>query len=172
MDMFINLYCNNLDRMHAWKLLQHDAHSIIVQHGLSIAPHELILGRWQYTPPEMISDPQPEPVMHISRSWGTNLTVVDRPRDPGYAGGFQWDSGTHTDTDTEGMDPTVYVFSNDDNTNTRNSGALGLVKLRTSFEFEPQWLDDPTWYDWEGQSSYRATTCEVQDSVRLLSTEK
>ena len=47
--MYMHMYYENLDRMHAWKVLQHDAHSIIAWHGLSIAPHELILGQWRYT---------------------------------------------------------------------------------------------------------------------------
>ena len=49
MHMDINLHYEKLDRIHAWKLLQRDAHSIIAQHGLSIAPHELMLGQWRYT---------------------------------------------------------------------------------------------------------------------------
>ena len=49
MHMYMHMSYENLDRMHAWKLLQHDAHSIIAQHGLSIAPHDLILGLWRYT---------------------------------------------------------------------------------------------------------------------------
>ena len=49
MHMYNDLYYENLDEMHAWKVLQHDAHSIIAQHGLSIAPHELIIGQWRYT---------------------------------------------------------------------------------------------------------------------------
>ena len=43
--MDLTLQYQNLDQTHAWKLLQHDARSIIGQHGLSIAPHELMLGQ-------------------------------------------------------------------------------------------------------------------------------
>ena len=49
MQMTIILEYENLDEMHAWKVLQHDAHSIIAQYGLSIAPHELMLGQWRHT---------------------------------------------------------------------------------------------------------------------------
>ena len=49
MRMYIRLQYVNHDEMHAWKLLQHDAHSIIAQHGLSISPHELMLGQWSHT---------------------------------------------------------------------------------------------------------------------------
>ena len=45
MDVYFTFGYENLDRMHAWKLLQRDAHSIIARHGLSIAPHELMLGQ-------------------------------------------------------------------------------------------------------------------------------
>jgi hypothetical protein len=43
--VYIGLEYANLDETHAWKLLQHDAHSIIAQHGLSIPPNELKLGQ-------------------------------------------------------------------------------------------------------------------------------
>ena len=49
MHMYMYLYYENLDERHAWKLLQHEAHSIIARLGLSIAPHELMLGQWWYT---------------------------------------------------------------------------------------------------------------------------
>ena len=57
MHMYMYLYYENLDEMHAWKLLQHDAHSIIARHGFSISPHELMLGQCG-TRPEIASDPQ------------------------------------------------------------------------------------------------------------------
>ena len=57
MQIHIDLRYENLDEMHAWKVLQHDAHSIIAQHGLSISPHELMLGQCG-TRPEIASDPQ------------------------------------------------------------------------------------------------------------------
>jgi hypothetical protein len=41
----VDLEYTNLDETHGWKLLQHDAHSITAQHGLSIPPHELKLGQ-------------------------------------------------------------------------------------------------------------------------------
>ena len=49
MHIFIDLEYENLDQMHTWKLLQHEAHSIIAQHSLSSSPHEMILGEWRYT---------------------------------------------------------------------------------------------------------------------------
>ena len=87
---------------------------------------------------------------------------------PGEASSFKRESGT----DTEGMDLVVYVFSNNNTLNTQNSGAPELMELRTSFEPEPQWLDDPTWYHGEGLSGDKATTSEVQDSLRLHSFQR
>ena len=49
MQIHIDLEYENLEEMHAWKLLQHDAHSTITRHGLSISPHELMLGQWRHT---------------------------------------------------------------------------------------------------------------------------
>ena len=42
---WIDLAYDNPDESHAWKWLQHHAHSIITSHGLSIASHELKLGQ-------------------------------------------------------------------------------------------------------------------------------
>ena len=47
--MVIHLCYQNLDEAHAYKLLQGDACSIIAQHCLPIAPHDLILGQFSYT---------------------------------------------------------------------------------------------------------------------------
>ena len=42
--MCMNLEYENLDEIHAWALLQRDAHSIIAKHNLSVGPHDLRIG--------------------------------------------------------------------------------------------------------------------------------
>ena len=62
-------------------------------------------------------------------------------------GSFQWGPGTNAD----GSGPAVYVFS--ENVHIRNNGAPELTtEFRSSFDPEPHWLDDPTWYDNDGRS--------------------
>ena len=101
-------------------------------------------------------------VTRISRIWRTDLTVVDGPYDPGYECTFEADSGT----DAEGVDPLVYVFTNNDIPNVRNSGSRELTAIvRTSFDPVPQWLDDGAWDD-------EHTSSEVQDGLCLDSYER
>ena len=96
-------------------------------------------------------------VTDFRRIWGTDLTVVDGPCDPGFECTFECDSGT----DDEDMDPTVYVFANNDIPNVRNSESWELTTiLRTSFNPVPQWLDDGAWDD-------EHTSSEVQDGLSL-----
>ena len=96
-------------------------------------------------------------VTDIRRTWRTDLTVVDGPYDPGFECTFEWDSGT----DGEGMAPTVYVFTNNEIPNVRNSGSRELTAiLRTSFDPDPQWLDDGAWDE-------ERTSSEVQDGLSL-----
>ena len=67
---------------------------------------------------------------------------MDDPRYPEW-GDFQWGSSTNAD----GTGPAVYLFSYDDVPNIRNNGAPELrTEFRSSFDPEPHWLDDPTWY--------------------------
>ena len=100
-------------------------------------------------------------VINFMRIWGIDLTVVDGPSDPEYECTFEWDSGT----DDEEMDPTVYVFTNNDIPNVRNSGSRELTTIvRTSFDPVPQWLDDGAWDD-------EHTASEVQDGLCLDSYE-
>ena len=47
--MEAELYYQNLDRTHAYELLQRDARSIVTHHCLPIAPHDLILGQFSHT---------------------------------------------------------------------------------------------------------------------------
>ena len=101
-------------------------------------------------------------VTGIRRTWGPDLRVVDGPYYPGYECTFECDSGT----DAEGMAPTVYVFTNNDIPNIRNSGSRELTATaRTSFDPDPQWLDDGTWDD-------EHTSSEVQDGLCLDSYER
>ena len=86
---------------------------------------------------------------------------MDGPYDPGFERTFEWDSGTGD----EGMGPTVHVFTNNDISNIRNSGSRELPTIvRTSFDPDPQWLDDSTWDD-------EHTSREVQDGLSLDSNE-
>ena len=83
------------------------------------------------------------------------------PCDPGYECTFEGDSGT----DAKGMDPTVYVFANNDIPNVRNSASRELMTIiRTSFDPVPQCLDDCTWDD-------EHTSSEVKDGLSLDSYE-
>ena len=73
---------------------------------------------------------------------------MDGPRDL-EDGGFQWGSATNDD----GSGPAVYVFSNNDVPNIRDTGTSELTtKCRSSFDPEPHWLDDPAWYGNDGRS--------------------
>ena len=47
--MVTHLRYQNLDKAHAYKLLQRDARSIIARHCLPIATHNLILGQFSHT---------------------------------------------------------------------------------------------------------------------------
>ena len=77
-------------------------------------------------------------------------------------GGFQWGPGTNTD----GSGPDVYVFSTDDFPNIRNTAAPELTtEFRSSFDPEPNWLDEPTWYDDDG--SYVGVMSELKDGLQL-----
>ena len=82
------------------------------------------------------------------------------PRGPGAV----WGPGTNPD----GTGPAVHVFSNNDVPNIRSTGAPEMTKFRSSFDPEPQWLDDPTWYGGDGPSSFS----EVKDGLRLDSTQR
>ena len=88
---------------------------------------------------------------------------MDDPRDPEEGGSFQWGP----DTNADGTGPLAYVFSTDDVSNIRNTGAPEVTtKFRSSFDPEPHWLDDATWYD-VVRSSDRAITSDVKDGLRL-----
>ena len=77
---------------------------------------------------------------------------MDDLRDAEEDDNFLWGSATETD----GKGPTVYVFSDND-VHIRNNGAPEITtRFRSSFDPEPQWLDDPAWYDDE------LTMCEVR----------
>jgi len=66
-----------------------------------------------------------------------------------------------TYTHAEAMNHTVYAFTNNDGPNLRSSGVpeLTTTRLRTSFDPEPQRLDEATWYDYDGQR-YSFSTIE------------
>ena len=94
------------------------------------------------------------------------MTVIDGPRDPGEACTFGWGSNT----DVEMINPSVYLFSNDDIPNIRNSGARELTMiLRTSFDSEPHWLDDATWYRRKTWEAGYTSASEVKDGLYLRS---
>ena len=83
---------------------------------------------------------------------------MDGPLNTGYDSTFQWDSRTHP----EATNPTVYVFMNDGAQDIRNSGVpeLTTTRLRPSFDPEPHWLDDATWYDYDGRRNPTSTSEE------------
>ena len=73
-------------------------------------------------------------------------------------GGFQWGPGSNTD----GTGSPVYLFSDND-VHIRNNGAPEhTTKCRSSFDPEPHWLDDPTWYD-DGRSVMSEVEVEGRD---------
>ena len=115
----------------------------------------------------MISDPQHEIVIDIHRRWDTRLTLMDGPRDPEEEGSFQWGSDTKSDE----MGPTVYVFSNNDVPNIRNTGVPErTTRFRSSFDPDPHWLDDTTWYDDDGRSRFMVS--EVKGGLCLDSIQQ
>ena len=70
--------------------------------------------------------------------------------------------------------PTVYAFTHNEGPTIRTSGAPELMtKFRTSFEPEPAWLDNATWYDWEARPSDvgNVSASEVKDDLCLRSTQ-
>ena len=86
-------------------------------------------------------------------------------------GNFEW--GSHVDAAGTGH-PTAYVFTNNEGPTIRTSGAPELMtKFRTSFEPEPAWLDNATWYDREALSGdkMRISASEVKDDLCLRSTQ-
>ena len=115
-------------------------------------------------------DPIKHLVTNIRLAWGIVLEGLDGPHE-GDVGNFEW--GSHVDTaGTE--HPTVYSFTDNEASYSRNSGAPELMtKLRTSFEPEPEWLYDARWYDWEGRFSdeMRISAREVKDDLWLRSTQ-
>jgi hypothetical protein len=102
----------------------------------------------------------------------TYLEALEGPDYERDAGTFQWDPPT----EAEGMGkPIVYAFMDNKAPNILNSGAPELTtKLRTSFEPDPEWLDDTNWYDLEGWASdtWESSAIEVKDGLRLRSTQK
>ena len=90
---------------------------------------------------------------------------MDGPSDPGEACTFECDSGANA----EAMDLTVYVFTDNKSPNDQNCGRAIKTNFRTSFNPVPQWLDDPTWYDNEGEEEFMSS--EVKDDLRLKSYE-
>ena len=106
----------------------------------------------------------------IIASLSTVLEAFDDPYEE-YVGNFKW--GSHVDAARTGH-PTVYAFTYNEGPTIRTSGAPELMtKLRISFEPEPEWLDDATWYDWEARSSDELETLasEVKDDLCLRSTQ-
>jgi hypothetical protein len=85
---------------------------------------------------------------------------VDGPPERGRERTFQWDSRENA----EGMAPTVYLFSKNEIPYIRNNGAPEFT-IRASFDPDPEWLDDATWYDSED------IRVEVKDGLRLGSRE-
>jgi len=62
----------------------------------------------------------------------------------------------------------VYVFTNNEAPNIRNSGVLELTTtLRSSFNPEPQWLDDTTLHNYDEGLVRTSVSNEVQDGLRL-----
>ena len=108
-------------------------------------------------------------VIDIGRNWCTDLVLVDGPWHYGPACAFQWDSRTHADA----MNPTVYLFTNNDLVSLRNSGVpeLTMPRFRPSFEPEPQWLDDATWHDYDGEFADARSSNEVQDGLHIRTFE-
>jgi hypothetical protein len=94
-------------------------------------------------------------VAGIYRHWFIDLTAVDDPSELRYGCTFQLDSREIT----EGMAPTVYVFSK----NEIPYIAPEVTTIWASFDPDPEWLDDARWY---GRSS------EVKDGFRLTSYEE
>ena len=97
---------------------------------------------------------------------------MDDLYEPEDEGNFEWGS----DVDPAGTGhPTVYAFSENPAPTIQTSGAPELMtKFRTSFEPEPAWLDDATWYDWEARFSDKvrnASASEVKDDLCLHSTQ-
>jgi hypothetical protein len=99
-------------------------------------------------------------VAEIYRSWSIELTAVDGPSEIRDERTFEWDSREIT----EGMAPTVYVFSKNEIPYIRNNRAVE-VTFRASFDPDPEWLDDATWY---GNEDIRV---EVNDGLCLESRE-
>jgi hypothetical protein len=62
------------------------------------------------------------------------------------------------------MAPTVYFFSKNEIPYIRNNGAAE-VTIRASFDPDPEWLDDATWY---GSEHIRL---EEKDGLRFTSRE-
>ena len=88
---------------------------------------------------------------------------MDEPRDYEDACTFQWDSRTHA----EATNPTVYVFTDNDDPNIWNSGVPELTTtLWTSFDPEPQWLDNAAWYNCNGRP-YSTPTVKSKDGHHL-----
>jgi hypothetical protein len=96
-------------------------------------------------------------VAGIYRHWFIDLTAVDNPSELGNERTFQWDSRENA----ERLAPTVYLFSKNEIPYIRKLGASELT-IRASFDPDPEWLDDATWYE---QSS------EVKDGLCLESDE-
>ena len=112
--------------------------------------------------PEIVSDPQRDTVISITRHGKAFLSDIGSPRGPEERISFQG-----SDTNAHGSGPAVYLFSTNDLPNIRNTGAPELTtKFRSSFDPEPQWLDDPTWYDDDGRSRVLETS-EVKDGLRF-----
>ena len=95
-------------------------------------------------------------VTNFRRTSYTHLKVVDGPSDIGYECTFECDSCT----DAEGMDPTVYVFTNNDIPKVWNSGSRELTTiLRTSLDPVSQWLDAGTWESKHTSSGVKGGFC-------------
>ena len=130
-------------------------------------------------------------VSRFYRSWNIDLEALDHPHKLGGYKGFEWGSHTHAAGTSY---PTVYVLTDtyplniknygttitssptlyDSDKDAWNSGARKpMKKLRASFNPEPEWLDDATWYDGKASDDImRISTGEVKDDLRLLSTKR
>jgi len=154
----------NLDERHAWKVLQQCANEIISCNRVSIAPHDLRLGKSLLIDQTFIANRRAQ-VTAVSKTCDTFLLHETMSWSDGYLSEEELEQQFPVTTTA----PKRYIFARIDRVHVGDSGAPKLASgPRASLQPEPDWLEAEVW-DEVFDSRTPDDQCEAQDEFRLKS---